>query len=143
MGYNDVAPRWVRAAIYAMPPRDAAITNPRWFARGKTVPTYELKRDFVVEIAALRRIPRRRAARARSGSGSGGPRCRGRALAIATATARAVAALFATRAVQQGQLAAEVLQHDFRGVFLLPGLVGVFSRLERTFQIDLAALAEE
>jgi hypothetical protein len=51
--------------------------------------------------------------------------------------------LYATRAVQQGQLAAKILQHHFGGVFLLPGLVGIFSRLERTFQIDLAALAQE
>src|SRR6185369_6780984 len=48
----------------------------------------------------------------------------------------------AAAAVEHGQLAAELLQHDFGGVFLGAGLVGPFAGLQGALDIDLAALLE-
>src|SRR5262249_18616721 len=45
-------------------------------------------------------------------------------------------------AVEHGQLAAEALEDDLGRIALRPGLVGPFAGLQRTFDIDLAALAQ-
>src|SRR5487761_110680 len=43
-------------------------------------------------------------------------------------------------AVKHRELAAEFLQHDLGGVFLLPRLIGPFARLQRAFEVNLGAL---
>ena len=44
--------------------------------------------------------------------------------------------------VEHGQLAAEVLQHDFGRIFLDPVLVGPFAGLQRALNVNLGALAQ-
>src|SRR5262249_23480022 len=44
--------------------------------------------------------------------------------------------------IEHGELAAEVLQHDFGRILLLAVLVGVFAGLESALNVNLGALAE-
>src|SRR5690348_13360689 len=63
----------------------------------------------------------------------------GRRLAGAAAAATTA---FTAAAIQHGQFAAEILQHDLGGVFLLPVLVGPFAGLKLALDINLGTLAQ-
>src|SRR6185437_10361885 len=77
-------------------------------------------------------------ARACAASAAGsGEFLRRRLIGIAAAIAAAAAA-----PVEHGELAAIALQHDFRRIALLAGIVGPFARLERALEIDLGTLLQ-
>src|SRR6185437_8755825 len=97
--------------------------DPGW--RGG-LPAAGLERDFVVQVAALRRVPAPTPATATAaGVAAAGAARRGAAgtAAAAIAAALARAAFLASVAVEQGQLTAEAVDDDLGGVFLLAGLV--------------------
>src|SRR5580692_7330116 len=98
------------------------------------------ERNLVVHIAAAHR----------SGHGSSARRRRdlaGRARRAEIAAAgfvhvAAAASARAPRAIEQRQLAAKVLQHDFGGIAVLSGLILPFARLQRALDVNLRALLE-
>src|ERR1700733_2820688 len=98
------------------------------------------ERNLVVHIAAAHR----------SGHGSSARRRRdlaGRARRAEIAAAgfvhvAAAASARAPRAIEQRQLAAKVLQHDFGGIAVLTGLILPFARLQRALDVNLRALLE-
>src|SRR5690606_21112956 len=53
-----------------------------------------------------------------------------------------IAAAARAAAVQEGQFAAEPLQHDFGGVFLHAALVGPFAGLQLALHVNLGALLQ-
>src|SRR6185437_12739144 len=93
--------------------------DPGW--RGG-LPAASLERDFVVQVAALRRVPAPTSAAATAAAGAARRGAAGTA-AAAIAAALARAAFLASVAVEQGQLTAEAVDDDLGGVFLLAGLV--------------------
>src|SRR5208282_2232888 len=103
-----------RAGDAATPARRYAHRN----ARGRDAGSGTSEWDLVVQVAALRRVPGRRAAAARAGAG-GRPRRRLAAFPVAAATA--VAGLpAATARVQHGHLPVEAANHHLGGDTLLP-----------------------
>src|SRR5882724_4327612 len=92
------------------------------------------ERDVVVDVGARTWRP---AAAATAAAG-------GAALRRAFMGRFGVAAGFTAGAagVEHGEFAAEALQHDLGGVFLLAGLVGPFARLQLALDIDLGALVQ-
>src|SRR5277367_2062014 len=104
--------------------------------RGAMTGANPSERNLVVHIAAAhgagtghRRDLARRAGRAEIAAAS---------LVHIAAAARARSA----GAIEQRQLAAKALQHDFRGIAILAGLVLPFACLQRAFDVNLRALLE-
>src|SRR5580698_520105 len=98
------------------------------------------ERNLVVHIAAAHRSGHGSSARRRRDLAG-----RARRAEIAAAGFVHVAAAASTRAagaIEQGQFAAKVLQHDFGGIAVLSGLVLPFARLQRALDVNLRALLE-
>src|SRR5580700_605848 len=90
------------------------------------------ERNLVVHIAAAHR----------SGHGSSARRRRDLAGRARRAEIAAAGFVHVAGAIEQGQFAAKVLQHDFGGIAVLTGLILPFARLQRALDVNLRALLE-
>src|SRR4029079_1457757 len=116
-------PRLAQAALLATSPRMAALASER-----------NLVVDFLVEAAFGSRL---------AAAASGAVAVAGRRVARLILLVHARAGTGATAArIQHRQRAVEVLQHDFRAVFVLAVLALPFAGLQRALDVDLGALLQ-
>src|SRR5690348_12694352 len=89
---------------------------------------FPLERNLVVQVAPLRRIPRRPTAGRASGRTSRGTFPR-------TGAFTRTAALAASAGIEHGEFTLETADHHLSGIAFLPLLIGPFPRLQCTLDI--------